>query len=49
MANKTDDNKNEKSTTEENPMKKVQTTPIPTKLQYSEDQSKKNAEKRKEK
>lgn len=46
MANQTDANKNEKNTAEENPMKAVQTTSIPTKLQYSEDQSKKNAEKR---
>lgn len=48
MSNQTDENKNEKSTTEENPMKTVLTTSIPTKLQYSEDQGKKNAEKRNE-
>jgi hypothetical protein len=46
MSNKSDENKKEKSTTDENPMKTVQTTSIPTKLQYSEDQSKKDAEKR---
>jgi len=46
MANETDDNKKEKQPTEDNPMKKVQTTSLPTKLEYAEDQSKKNAEKR---
>lgn len=46
MAYHTDENKNEKDTTEESPMKTVETVPIPTKSQYSEDQSKKNVEKR---
>ena len=31
------------------PMETVKTTSIPTKLEYAEDQSKKNAEKRKDK
>lgn len=45
MANKTDDNKNEKNTNEENPMKIVKTTSIPVKLQYSEYKGKNDVEK----
>jgi hypothetical protein len=33
----------------EKPMESVKTTSIPTKLEYAEDQNKKNAEKRKDK
>jgi hypothetical protein len=44
-----DDSKKTGGKESDKPMETVKTTSIPTKLEYAEDQSKKNAEKRKDK